>query len=164
MKIHFIRHGQPDYSNIKNEDPIYFSNLAPLTKNGIKQAESIDISKINNSKIIISSPYTRALQTAAIISKNTNINILVEPNLHEWYPDKTFSTKIKDFDKFNRLYLKDKICECNCEDDNEMKNRLIDVIEKYKCYDEIIIVAHQRLINVLTCSNLKYCEVFDLNY
>ena len=30
--------------------------------------------------------------------------------------------------------------------------------------DEIIIVAHQRLINVLTCSNLKYCEVFDLNY
>lgn len=38
----------------------------------------------------VSSPYTRALQTAAIISQKTNIDITVEMDLHEWMPDLTF--------------------------------------------------------------------------
>lgn len=160
MKIHFIRHGQPDYSSIKNDDPIYFSNLAPLTEKGISQAKLIDINKINKSSIIISSPYTRALQTASIISKNTNIDIKVEPMLHEWLPDKTFTSKIIDFNNFNNLYLKNKISECNYENNEEMKKRLMTIIEKYKNYDEIIIVAHQRLFSTLIAKNLKYCEVY----
>lgn len=160
MKIHFIRHGKPNYSNIHNDDPIYFSNLAPLSDTGVNQANNINFDLISNSKIIISSPYTRALQTAAIISKNTNIDIIVEPLLHEWYPDKTFNSKIKDFNKFNKLYLEKNINEINCENNEEMLLRLNKIIDKYNSYDEIIIVGHQRLFSSLISKNLTYCEVY----
>lgn len=45
---------------------------------------------LKNSEIIISSPYIRALQTAAIISKETKIPLTVEIDLREWQPDKIF--------------------------------------------------------------------------
>ncbi|MDY3908897.1 MAG: phosphoglycerate mutase family protein, partial [Eubacterium sp.] len=46
--------------------------MAPLTELGIKQAEEVSLSPLlEGCQVIVSSPYTRALQTAAIISKNT---------------------------------------------------------------------------------------------
>ena len=160
MKINFIRHGQPDYSNIKNTDPIYFSNLAPLTNNGIQQANDINLTELKDAKIIISSPYTRALQTASIISLNLNKQIIVEPLLHEWLPDKTFDSKVLDFYKYNEAFIKNEFVY-NFETNAEMKNRLEKVIDKYvDVYDNIIIVGHQRLFASLIDKQLKYCEVF----
>lgn len=37
--------------------------------------------------MILSSPYTRALQTAAILSRELNIDLQVEFDLREWQPD-----------------------------------------------------------------------------
>lgn len=165
MLIHFIRHGQPDYSNIKNTDPIYFSNLSPLTENGIKQANNIDIINIENSEIIIVSPYTRTMQTAAILSKNINKNIIVNENLYEWLPDKTYNSKIENFSEYNKLFLKNNTEECNCETMQELKERLTKELNTYKeKYKEIIIVGHQRLFYSLINVNLKYCERFDFVY
>ena len=72
MKIVFIRHGEPDFSEVDSRGFIgQGRDFAPLTKNGINQAEKVSKNPLlNNAQIIISSPYTRALQTAAIISKN----------------------------------------------------------------------------------------------
>lgn len=160
MNINFIRHGQPDYNNIKNTDPIYFSNLAPLTDKGIEQSNNIDLAKIKDAEIIISSPYTRALQTASIISLNLNKKIIVEPLLHEWLPDKTFNSKILDFCKYNEAFIKNEFIY-NFETNEEMQYRLKKVIDKYNnLYDNIIIVGHQRLFASLINKQLKYCEVF----
>lgn len=46
--------------------------------------------RLKGADIILASPYTRTLQTAAIISKNTGIPIEVETDLLEWMPDLTF--------------------------------------------------------------------------
>lgn len=68
--------------------------MAPLTELGIKQAEEVSLSPLlEGCQVIVSSPYTRALQTAAIISKNTGLDIKVEVDIHEFIPDKTFQVR-----------------------------------------------------------------------
>ncbi len=68
--------------------------MTPLTELGIKRAEEASANPIlKDYQIIVSSSYTRALQTAAIISKNIGVKIKVEIDLHEFIPDKTFQVK-----------------------------------------------------------------------
>ncbi len=90
MTIFFlIRHGETDWSlndmyQLKGE----YRDLPSLTPIGIKQ--TVDLSKdirLEKAEFILSSPYTRALQTAAILSKNINLDITVEYDLREWQPD-----------------------------------------------------------------------------
>lgn len=69
--FYLVRHGQTDYS-MKNSR-IYQGfgvNLAPLSETGVQQIEEMakDV-RLKGTEIILSSPYTRALQTAAILSK-----------------------------------------------------------------------------------------------
>lgn len=95
MKIIFIRHGEPDVSGVDQRGFIgqgrYF---APLSDLGVQQAEAASKDpRLNDAALIVSSPYTRALQTAAMLSKNTGIPIAVEIDLHEFIPDKTFQLK-----------------------------------------------------------------------
>ncbi|MDF2544972.1 MAG: putative proteinB, partial [Herbinix sp.] len=95
MKIIFIRHGEPDKSYVDVKGFIgQGRDLAPLTELGIEQAKEVSKNPLlEGGQIIISSPYTRALQSAAIISKNTGLDIKVEIDLHEFIPDKTFMVK-----------------------------------------------------------------------
>ena len=67
--FYFIRHGETDYSN--NGQKIYKGvgeNFAPPTVKSIEQIKktSTDI-RLAEADIIVSSPYTRALQSAAIL-------------------------------------------------------------------------------------------------
>ena len=71
MKIVFIRHGEPDKAEVDKRGFIgQGRDLAPLTELGIRQAEEVSANPLlNGGQVIVASPYTRALQTAAIISK-----------------------------------------------------------------------------------------------
>ena len=84
MELVLIRHGQPDYSEVTERKYIgHGRDLAKLTELGKEQAEKVSRdARLDGAEIILSSPYTRALQTAAIISKNTGIPIEVETHLH----------------------------------------------------------------------------------
>lgn len=77
MKIVFIRHGEPDYLQCDERGFIgHGRDLAPLTISGKKQSK--DVSKNEDlyaCEVIVSSQYTRALQTASIISRNAGIKI-----------------------------------------------------------------------------------------
>lgn len=85
MKIYFVRHGQTDY-NYKRL--IQGRVDAPLNKTGIKQAK--DTGKLLKSldfhyDKIVSSPLSRAFETAHLISKKMSYkdNILVHPKFVE---------------------------------------------------------------------------------
>lgn len=93
MELILIRHGQPDYSEVTERKYIgHGRDLAKLTELGKEQAEKVSRDeRLKGAEIILSSPYTRALQTAAIISRNTGIQIEVETDLIEWMPDLTFT-------------------------------------------------------------------------
>ena len=151
MKIYMIRHGVPDYSYVDEHNFIGHGNdLAPLDVNNIKEVVNTAKDKrLKNAKIIISSPYTRALQTAAIISKELNLDIIVEPDLREWEPDLTFQYKgINARDLFKDYYscrgIKPSNRKVNWESKEELKMRIEKVINKYKNnYKCVIFVFHQ---------------------
>ena len=75
MEIVFIRHGEPDKTEVDKRGFIgQGRDLAPLTELGVEQAEKVSSDPLlKGAQVIVSSPYTRALQTAAIISKNNAI-------------------------------------------------------------------------------------------
>lgn len=78
---YLVRHGEPDYEAIANIGFYGFGrSFAPLSERGIKQVEiAANNNRLLTADIIVSSPYTRALQTAAIISRKINKEIIIEP-------------------------------------------------------------------------------------
>ena len=89
--FYLIRHGQPDYSGLESHGFFGFGRaFAPLSPQGIVQAEAAARDpRLKNAEFIVSSPYTRALQTAQIISRETGLPVVVDLDLHEWMPDRT---------------------------------------------------------------------------
>ena len=89
--LYLVRHGQPDYSGLQERGMFGFGrDFAPLSPLGVQQAEeAAKDPRLKQAERIVSSPYTRALQTAQIISLRTGIAVQVEPDLHEWVPDWT---------------------------------------------------------------------------
>lgn len=166
MKLVFIRHGEPDYSFINKEDNCQWSNLAPLTYTGKVQARELKDKNIRTlDKIIICSPYTRAFETAMLFANGKTV--YVEPKLHEWLPSKSFSIKIKDIPLAHKEY-KEGGNKIDYETDEEMIERMNFVINKYKNAQNLIIIAHARLICTYLKSigieknNLDYCEVVEV--
>lgn len=175
MKIIFIRHGEPDKLQVDERGFIgQGRDMAPLTKLGIQQAEEVCANPLlKGCQIIVSSPYTRALQTAAIISKNMGLDIKVEVDIHEFIPDKTFQVKGEEENK--RLH-KDFI-ECmgeypegknrNWETIAEIINRTKPVFDKYVelGYEKILVVAHGGVIRRYTgVGIIGHCEVYEVEY
>lgn len=80
MILYLIRHGKTD-SHLENKRQ---SPNTPLGEFGRKQAETL-AAKMNLSKInhLYSSEWPRALETAQIISKSSNLQIKTHPLVHE---------------------------------------------------------------------------------
>lgn len=145
--FYLVRHGQPDYSPCDERGYRgHGRDLAPLSEEGIRQAElTAQDERLIGADIIVSSPYTRALQTAAIISKNTDINITVEVDLHEWMPDLTFQYKnfaeclelTNDFNKYKGVYPEGEVKRW--ESLYMLRHRVRKVVDKYSHYDKVIL-------------------------
>lgn len=167
MEIIFIRHSKPDYSFINKDMNCQWCNLAPLSHNGIEIAQRQKNNELLlNTDIILSSPYTRALQTAHILFPDKNI--IVEPMLHEWLPDSEFNIKGVEVCYKNRDYKNKKgmhVENETWETKESMKNRLKTIIEKYSENSKIIIVAHERLISSFLDidKKIEYCEILRYN-
>jgi len=153
--FYLVRHGEANYSEKGSKIfKGYGENFAPLTDKGINQAKELakDL-RLRNSDIIISSPYTRAVQTAAILSKELCIDIIIETNLYEWLADKNFNCLNTDM---TEKYFKEFI-NCNgdypngvkrsWEDNLGLKKRLLESLEKYKSFSKVIVVTHGFLIH-----------------
>jgi len=176
-KIILIRHGEPDYSYVTARGfKGHGRDLAQLTSAGIEQARTAARDKrLDAAQIIVSSPYTRALQTAAIISKERGLDINIELDIHEWLPDLSFN------------YVSDKEVtaaglECRkykgTYDDNDKRNweklsavseRAFQSLKKYLSYNKIIVVTHGVVMMQFKYINpIPYCGIvevdFDENY
>jgi len=85
MKIVYIRHSEPDRTITDRLGLIgYGRELAPLTQKGIELADETAKSPLlEGAEVIVSSPLTRALQTAGIIARRTGLLINVGIGLEE---------------------------------------------------------------------------------
>jgi broad specificity phosphatase PhoE len=155
---YLIRHGEPTYQPVDERKFIgHGRDLAPLTINGMEQLKATaKDNRLKDCDIIIASPYTRALQSAAVISKELGIDIVVEVDLHEWIPDiVNFQHKTsedcfalcRDFDSHKGIPPKDQIKVW--ETAENMKNRMEKVLEKYSEYKKVIVVCHGMVIRTV---------------
>jgi broad specificity phosphatase PhoE len=90
--IYLVRHGEADYELIaKRRWPGKLADLAPLSTRGLEQAAAAGqrLADVGALKLL-SSPFTRTMQTASAVSCRTALSIEVELDLHEWLPDDTF--------------------------------------------------------------------------
>lgn len=156
--FYFVRHGQTDYSerNIKVYQG-FGVNLAGLTETGIRQIkETAKDSRLKKADIILSSPYTRALQTAAILSKELGIDIVIETDLHEWLANKNF--RYEDDETAERSYMEYEKNEGKYPDGEErpwenaeaMRERVINVLKRYSDYECVIVACHGMMIQAVT--------------
>jgi len=178
MKLILVRHGEPSYTpctqrGLKGQG----RDLAALNDDGIEQILNISIPRLEGTRaqIILSSPYTRALQTAAIIASKTGLITKVVHDLHEWIPDVTFNyctyKELKNIyhDFYKHRGLRPEGSEISSsilwEDLTSFRDRVSAAISPFEsCYDTAIIVAHGMVIQSLTGQHIGYGEVIEMTY
>ncbi len=171
--FYLVRHGEVDW-NLNEERQLKGArrDLVSLTEIGKIQAKeaSKQLNKYNP-ELIVSSPYTRTLQTSAIISKELSIDIEVNFDLHEWLPDTTFSFDsiqkldeiVSDYKLNNGVYPKGE--KKNWEDKQSIEDRVRKVFKKYSDYNNVVIVTHGMVIQTILnkTEGIKHCEIIKYN-
>lgn len=171
--FYLIRHGEADYSEMLEKGFFGFGrSFAPLSQKGISQVEATATDeRLKSAQFIVSSPYTRALQTAAIISKETGLKICVEIDLHEWEPDKTnqYTTSeeafelTREFNLYKGVYPKEQCLKW--ETLAEIRQRMRRAADKYADYDKVIFVGHSMAFRTLTyIEQMNPAEIIECTY
>lgn len=156
--FYLLRHGHANYdlADEKRFEGIT-RHLVPLTSRGLAQIGSIiDEMGSFHAEIIVSSPITRALQSAAILSRRLDLPLEVEFDLHEWIPDLTFTF---DQESLIRNAYREMISLDGEWPQNRPKNweplscvrqRVKNVLRRYCSFSSLIVVCHGVIITSLT--------------
>jgi broad specificity phosphatase PhoE len=156
--FYLARHGYANYELAdKQRLKGAFRDFIPLTSfgcNQIKQA-SQQLNKLQ-AEIIISSPMTRALQSAAILSHLLDLPLEVEFDLHEWIPDLTFTynqsilprVAYAEMMSLNGEWPKNEYRDW--EPLSSVRQRVLDVLKRYCNLNHVIVVCHGVIISSLT--------------
>jgi broad specificity phosphatase PhoE len=152
--FYFIRHGEAEW-RLADELGLVGAqrDLIPLTLDGMRQAESASRDPgLKEAQLIVSSPYTRALQTAAIINGRLGLPVVVEYDLHEWIPDKTMG--VTSSDRIRELSLDYEQCggiypdgiPRPWETGAQIKSRVEAALRKHLGSSCVIVVCHGMVI------------------
>ena len=171
-----VRHGEPDYENgllINEESKLSLGvSSVGLSSTGIKNCEeAAEIVSSFNPRVLVSSPYTRALHSALIFAAHKYVPIFIEKNLVEWMTN--CSIILDGRNVYDKMLLEvthhdgvyDESCEFIWESLNELKRRALSVIYNYsERYDSIAVVSHKMLIYQLTGKSLPFCGYVETTY
>lgn len=172
--FYFIRHGQADFS-LKNEK-IYQGrgfDLLPLSELGRQQIRAAARDgRLKAAQLILSSPFGRALHSAAILSKELGLDIRVETDLHEWSADAAERTFLPR-EEAERRYRE--LTDSHgrhpggrtpaWESAGQMKARVFAVLDKYKDYRCVIVTCHGTLMQyVLDIPHPENGQIAKLEY
>jgi len=172
MKVYLIRHGEPDYGPVTEAGYTGFGrDFSQLTVRGIEQAQACAQNPIfDEVQVMVSSPYTWALQTASEIIRYHDLPLQVELQLHEWQPDKS-GTQLKSARQAMLAYAeyskkhgsKNATSTWDYETSTEIKQRVTAVLAKYADYDCIACVTHSEVMRQFGgWQKIGYCEIKEL--
>ncbi len=166
MELLFIRHGEQDYRDL-DERGVRGSrrNEAPLTPMGRVQIDAIASDfRLADAEIILSSGYTRAVESAKRLEVKLGKQHVIEPDIHEWLPNKDINAPMTDQEMQNvyeefRFYTgfppngdtsgvigksqtPPPANERKWESLDEVRERVIPALLRYQQYKSIIVVSH----------------------
>lgn len=154
----FIRHGNTDYSNRNTKIYQGFGmHLSPLSEEGVIQIkECAKDKRLTGADIILTSPYTRALQTASILSKELYVDVVVETDLHEWLANKNYVYEndaiaeryYMEYEDHHGVYPPGE--DCIWESSELVRARVLTVLNRYRNYNKVIVACHGMMIQAVT--------------
>ena len=178
MKIYLMRHGEPTYRDTAELGlPGMGAELGQLKPEGIQQAEeAAKDSRIQDVDLIVASPYPRALQTAAIVSRRIDVPIEVAVGIFEWLPRIDYSapshTEIKeawDEYKANAGVHTPTDKYPLWETHEQMRKRALKAITPYlerTDIQKLLVVCHggimRALMNTPALKKIHFCEIREL--
>lgn len=154
-KFYFVRHGQMDSSmaGVKFYKDFAY-NMLTLSEKGIAQiSETAKDERLSEAEVIITSPFGRTMHSAAILSKELQLDLRVETDLHEWLADAVNYEFLPQ--EVAGGYYKSLLAnqgkhpegeECVWECTAQMKERVMRVLEKYTDYNAVVVVCHGTLM------------------
>jgi len=169
--FYLIRHGKHTYDSVNDRGFIgHGLELAPLSDEGALQAYecSKDV-RLKDCNLIISSPYTRTMQTSAILSRFLGLDIKVEIDLREQELD--LSYKVRSYDELKQIAIEEQrqnggisINEAyKWEPRSDVKERVLNVLKRYANYNKIIVVCHGMVIHCLTgIVGIPNCSIHEV--
>lgn len=149
-KFIFVRHGEPDYpSTLDWQKMSLAKNFAGLTDAGRNQIKNTckELKKYD-AELIVSSPFTRTMQGAAIMARELKLDVVVEHELYEWQADLTYTIEdddtldalVKEYNDRDGIYPEH---ETRVWETTEMvRTRVLRTLKKYKDYRCVIISGH----------------------
>ena len=166
MKVIFVRHGEPDYSELEERSYTGFGlDLAPLSERGRRQSQELcQHPLLRSADLLVSSAVTRALETASYVACATGLPLRVEPLLHEW---QVYETGVENFEKARSLFLENDgallpSSPIQYETAKQMKVRFVDCMAKYRDYQTVVLVAHRMLIRqFVPDETIDFCQVIE---
>ncbi len=173
MHLVLVRHGEQDYTLTEGRGfPGPGRELAPLTQRGIAQAEAVASDpRLKGCQLIISSPYTRALQTAAIISRRLDLPIEVAFDLHEWLID----TRYQNRDLTDTLAAIHEASLCkgvrvpeaklHWEGYDQVFQRASAALLPYLSYHKVMVVCHAYVIKQFyNPGHIPHCGIVEVEF
>lgn len=168
--FYLVRHGKPDWQ-LKEDRKLHgpIRDYVPLTDTGIAQAEQVvaDNAILSKCELILSSPYTRSLQTAATLNRTLGLPLRVEFDLHEWTPDSFQAASIEEIMELHRDYVnlngihppgETRLWEPRAN----VLRRTTAVLTRYLDRSEVIVVCHGMVIATLMnvdAEEVPFCSV-----
>ncbi|TAK25047.1 MAG: histidine phosphatase family protein [Chloroflexota bacterium] len=169
MAVYLVRHGETSYE-LAEERRLRggMRDWMPLTPRGVEQAQEVaERLRSFDLTLILSSPMTRALQTAAVISRIVAVPIVVEFDLHEWLPDTTgtydsTATMIAAAEERDRLGGEwppggDRAWE----PESIVRQRTVRILSRYTTHRGLAVVCHGTIIRILTGRSAGNCEIVE---
>lgn len=169
MEFVLIRHGDPDYSAcVRGGINGQGFGLVPLSEKGLQQARQVAAHPaLAGAQLVLSSPYTRALQTAAEIVRATGLPLAVESDLHELMADRSGAPHTRE--EMKQLHQEFLACrgrwpegdERPWETVDQLTDRVTGVLSRYLTYDKVIVVTHGGVIRrFVKDQRIAYCTPY----
>ncbi|MBR5970814.1 MAG: histidine phosphatase family protein [Lachnospiraceae bacterium] len=167
----FIRHGQDDTREAGTG--IYRDqghDMLTLSPKGIAQVnEAAKDPRLAGADLILTSPFGRAMHTAAILSKTLQVDLKVETNIHEWRADRELrwvpktedaEASFREMNALGGIDTPDR--KYNWETADMVRARVNGVLEKYTHLKKVIVVTHGTLTQLfLGVAHPGNAEIFE---
>ena len=164
--FYLIRHGEAQYGFAEERQlAVGLRDMIPLTDEGREQlARLADELRPLAAELVICSPMTRAVQSAAILSRSLDIPLRVEFYLHETLTDLGMGCS----NAPNVWAIMGEMSDLgfewppgetrNWEPSSSVRERVIRVLERYLDCERVLVVSHGGVLRTMTGEGVGLAE------